>query len=312
MIISLSLNPCIDKSAWVARFQLDAPNRIRVERLDVGGKGVNVARVVKALGGEEWLAGFDYAGNPVARAMEAEGVRHRLLPLPGRLRENMKLKETKTGRTIEISEAGAEATEKDVAFVLDAVLSALRPGDWVTLSGSLPPGVGADTYRRFCQAVQEKGGLAAVDCDGIALREALQAKPALIKPNAQEFFALTGVDPMQEKETLNACQKLLCQGVGRICLSRGGEGAWLVSGDGVWQCPAAQVEALGTQGAGDTLLAGLLVALSRGADNGEALRFASAAAGASVMRPGTLLCRREDAQALLPGLRAKKISVPFE
>ena len=302
MIFAVSLNPCVDKTASIPRFDPDAPNRVRVERMDLGGKGVNVARVVCALGGEGTLVGFDYHGSPVAAAMAREDVPCCLAPLPGDLRVNMKLKETETGRTIEISERGAEATEDAIKSVTATLLSLAGPGDWVALSGSLPPGVGEDTYARLVQAVQDRGCFAAADCDGPALRAALEARPALIKPNAQEFQALTGVDPSEESAAVSACRALIGRGIGAVCLSRGGDGALIVNGQGAWRCKAAPVIPQGTQGAGDTMLAALLLAFVRGMEAGEALRFASAAAGASVARPGTLLCRREAVLALLDAL----------
>ena len=299
MITVLSLNPSVDKTAVLPRLRLDAPNRIRVERTDLGGKGVNVARALKALGTECRLIGFDYDGKPVKKGLDAAGVEHHLLPLSGALRVNLKLREEEAGRTVEINEAGAAVTEADMARIADALDHLCMPGEWAALSGSLPPGAPPDTYAALCAQLKQAGCLVAADCDGEPLRRVIEARPDLIKPNAQEFFALTGADSRDEAAARAACDALMARGVGMICLSMGGEGARLYTKKGVFACPAAPVQPLGTQGAGDTLLAGLLSALSRGDGAPAALRFASAAAGASVMRPGTLLCRMEDIQALL-------------
>lgn len=302
MIYALSLNPCMDKTAALPVFTPDAPNRVTVERLDVGGKGVNVAMAVHALGAPVTLTGFDYTGGPVQAAMARAGVPARLLPLKGELRVNMKLRETETGRTLEINERGVEVSPEELRQVRDMLLSLVRPGDWVSLSGSLPPGAAPDTYARLCTALREKGCLTAADCDGPALRAAVEARPSLIKPNAQEFFALTNVAPSDEGAALAACRELVRGGVGRVCLSRGPDGALLATARGAWRCSAAPVPVRGVQGAGDSMLAALLTAFSQGMGEGDALRFASAAAGASVMRPGTLLCRREDAETILSAL----------
>lgn len=299
MICAVCLNPCLDKSASLPRFQLDAPNRIAMERMDVGGKGVNVARVIKELGGDGLLVGFDYQGGPIERAMEEEKVPCRLQRVPGALRVNMKLRETETGRTLEINEQGAEISGRDMARMEETLLSLIKPGDYVSLSGSLPYRAPRDAYARLCRGVKEKGAFAAVDCDGEALAAALAEKPDLIKPNAQEFRALTGADPLDRKKAVEACREMLGRGMGMVCLSLGSQGALLISKAGAWTCPAAPVPVLGAQGAGDSMLAALLVALSQGRSAGEALRFASAAAGASVSRPGTLLCQRADTIALM-------------
>ena len=308
MIFVLSMNPSWDKTASIARFQLDAPNRIQSERLDVGGKGVNVARVLRELGEETELIGFDFTGEPMKNAMAQEHVPCRLFPLNGEMRVNLKLRETETGRTIEINERGVNVTEEQIKTVLHGLLDAAKTDAWYVLTGSLPPGAPADTYRRFCGAIQAWGCAAAVDCDGEALREAVQAKPALIKPNIQEFCELTGIDPANKQALLDACRRLCFQGVGRVCLTWGGDGAWLVSEHGAWACGAARIEAQGTQGGGDTMLAALLAGLSRGMTDGEALRFASAAAAATVMRPGTLLCQCADLEALLPGITVQDLN----
>ena len=302
MIYAISLNPCLDKTAAVPRFSLDAPNRIQVERLDLGGKGVNVARVLAEMGGDGLLMGFDYAGEPVKKAMEKERIPAWLLPVAGDLRVNMKLRELESGRTIEINERGAEVSQAQLQQLTDELLRRCRPGDWVSLSGSLPPGAGTDTYAGLCRALKEKGCFVAVDCDGPALLAALEEGPALIKPNAQEFFALTGVPADDLPAALAACRKLHEKGVSMICLSRGEEGAVLSCKDGAYSCPAAPVPALGVQGAGDSMLAGLLIAFSRGENAKNALRYATAVAGSSVMRPGTLLGQRADAQRLLAQL----------
>ena len=308
MLYALSLNPSLDKTVSLPRFDPDAPNRVQVERLDVGGKGVNAARVIRALGGEGTLVGFDYRGRPVAQAMEREGVPAALIPLDGEMRVNMKLRETETGRTLEINEKGPSVTGDDLRRVRDALLERVRPGDWVSLSGSMPPGAPAETYAALCALLAEKGCFAAADCDGPALQAAIQARPALIKPNAQEFSALTGADADNQRETASACMELIEKGVRNICLSLGPKGAMLANAQGVWMCPAADVPVRGTQGAGDSMLGALLLAFERKMNPEEALRFASAAAAASIMRPGTLLCQREDAEALLKALpKAEKV-----
>lgn len=302
MIYVLSLNPCLDKTASLPRFSPDAPNRIQPERQDIGGKGINVARVLQEMGGEGLLFSFDYAGAPIRAALEREHVPALLFPVPGELRVNLKLRETEGGRTIEISERGQTISAAALQAMEQALLTRCRPGDWVALSGSLPPGAPPDTYARLCRLLKERGCRAAVDCDGPALRQALETGPALLKPNAQEFFALTGADAYDPSAARAACRALHEGGVGMICLSLGEKGAVLSAGETAYFCPAAPVQALGVQGAGDSLLAGLLLSLARGEAPSVALRYGTAAAGASVMRPGTLTGRREDADLLLSRL----------
>ncbi|MBR5110064.1 MAG: hypothetical protein IK099_07700 [Clostridia bacterium] len=301
MIFALAMNPCWDKTARIARFRLDAPNRIQAERTDVGGRGVDVARAAKELGGEAELIGFDFAGEPVKQAMEREHIASRLYPLPCDMRVRLNLRETDTGRTVEISEPGVTVRPDDLKAVLYGMLEAAVTGAWFVLSGSLPPGAPPDTYGRFCAAVQAWNCPVAVDCGGEALTEAVKAKPALLHTSVQEFCRLTGADPENETDALYACRRLCFQGVKRLCLAWGEKGAWLVSAKGAWACGAAKAEAGGSQRGGDAFLAALLIALSQGMADPEALRFASAAA--ALARAGAPLCRRE-IDALVPGLSA--------
>ena len=303
MIYILSLNPCTDKTLSLPQMDLDNPNRVLLERTDVGGKGVNVARVISALDGDGLLMGFDYAGKPVETAMNKEGVPCALFPVEGDMRVNLKIRETDRGRTVEINEKGVFHDAALLQQMEDTLLSRCLPGDYVALCGSLPNGAPKDYYAQLVAKLKEKGCFAAVDCDGEALDKALQSGPYLIKPNLPEFLALTNTKDTSLPALRQQCLSYHEKGVAMICLSLGPEGALLSTKDAAFFCPAADVPVLGTQGAGDSMLGGFLCALSKHKTLPEALQFASAAAGASIKQPGTLLCSREDTLALLPGLK---------
>lgn len=307
MMYILSLNPCMDKTLSLPQMDLDNPNRVLLERTDVGGKGVNVARVVSTLGGNGLLMGFDYVGKPVETVMKKEGVPCALLPVDGEMRVNLKIRETNIGRTVEINEKGVFHDADLLQQMENALLDRCADGDYVALCGSLPNGAPRDFYGRLVKKLKEKGCFAAVDCDGEALEKALLAGPSLIKPNLPEFLALTGSCDTALPALLKECRAFHEKGVAMICLSLGPEGALLSTRDAAYFCPAADVPVLGTQGAGDSMLGGFLCALSMGKTLPESLQFASAAAGASIMRPGTLLCTKEDTDLLLSGLQAVSV-----
>ncbi len=308
MIYALSLNPCLDKSLSLEQFDVHNPNRVTLHRRDVGGKGVNVARVIYTLGGDVTLMGFDFENAPVRLAMEREGVPHRLLQVKGDMRVNLKIREEATRRTIEINEKGVPLSESALKDMENMLLGACEKGDHVSLSGSLPNGAPKDLYARLTQKLRAKGCFVALDCDGEAQRLALEAGPSLIKPNLPEFLALTGTQDAALPELLRLCRTYHRQGIGMICLSMGGEGALLSTDGEAYFCPAADVPVRGTQGAGDSMLGALLCALHRGENLPEALLFASAAANASVMREGTLLCTMDDTMALLPRMQVSPIT----
>lgn len=296
MISVLSLNPCYDKCLALPVLSRTTLNRAEVREVRLGGKGINVARVFSAFSADAVLVGFDYSGEPVRQAFSSL-LPCRLIKVDAQLRVNVRIEEA-SGHVIDINERGAFVTEEQLSALEDRLLCQCEKGDYVALCGSLPPGVPASAYARLCVRLREKGCFVAVDCDGAALQAAVSATPSLIKPNAPEFEALTGVSVRDRGAVLAACRALHAKGVGMVCLSLGALGALLSLPDRAFVCPAAAVEGKGTLGAGDSLLAGLLMALERGERPEEALRFASAVAGASVMLPGSKLCRREDALRL--------------
>lgn len=300
MIRCLCLNPSLDKTVSVPEFLPDAPNRVTPVRADVSGKGVNVAQAVLALGGAARLYAFDFRNAPLARKAREAGIPCTLIPTGEELRTNLKVWDEKARRTIEINEPGAKTAPERLEALLSAFLADCGAGDWAVLSGSIPPGVPTNVYRELCLALREKGCRVAADCDGEALRAVLTAGPDLIKPNEEEFARLTGLRGGDIGSLARACMKRNT----RVCLSLGPRGALLAGGESAFFCPAADVRVRSLQGAGDSMLAGLLTALEGGQSDSEALAFASAAAGASIALPGTLLCGREDAEALFPPLYA--------
>ena len=301
MIRCLSLNPCLDKTVSCPAFSPDQANRVTPLRSDLGGKGLNVARVLRALGAPVRVYAFDFAGSPVRSALDGEGIPSRLYARGAALRVNLKIRSEDTGRIIEINEAGAETDAAALQSLLSAFVDDCAPGDWGVLSGSLPPGADPGVYREVCRRIHQKGCYAAVDCDGEALSLALEAGPDLIKPNREEFARL--IQNKNEREWPAALRALHTEKkAGRVCLSLGADGALLSLPGKLLFCPAAAVPVQSTTGAGDSMLAGLLYALSRGMSDAEALCLSAAAAGATVMREGTLLCRRQDALRILPTL----------
>lgn len=303
MIRCLCLNPSLDKTVSVPEFSLKAPNRVTPVRADVSGKGVNVAQAILSLGGQALLYAFDFADSPVARKAQQAGIPCRLIPTEENLRVNLKLWEEKNRRTIEINEPGAVIPLKQQEALLTRFLEDCGPGDWAVLSGSIPPGMEKTVYRELCFALLEKGCRVAADCDGDALKAVLEARPYLIKPNEEEFSRLVGLRGHDLTALAKACRTLTGQGI-RVCLSMGPMGALLAGKEAALFCPAADVTVRSLQGAGDSMLAGLLAALERGSTEAEALAYASAAAGASIALPGTLLCGREDTESLYPSLYA--------
>ena len=311
MILSLCLNPCIDRTASCPVFDPDSANRISTVRQDVGGKGINTAIALRNLGGEaeavvlvpeesrSFLLAY-LSGHPFP-VLE--------VPVPGRLRVNLKIR-TQDGKTIEINEEGAPTAADAQKRAEDLLLSRASGSFMVLLTGSLPPGVPAGYYARLVAALKQRGVPCAVDADGEVLRLALKEKPALIKPNLQEFARLTGQTPASPLDAGRMADRLRLEtGCGAVCLSLGAEGAVLAARDGCFYAPAVPVAVQSLHGAGDSMLAALCLKAETVGFGAEALRFASAAAAATIRLSGTQMCTLEDTLLLLRDARCEPLAL---
>jgi len=306
-IVTLTLNPCIDESASVDRVVPDRKLRCGPPRYEPGGGGVNVARAIRKLGGEA-LAVFPAggaAGELLRSLLSAEGVPQRVIPIAGWTRESFNVTETSTGRQFRFVLPGPELTaaEQEACF---AELAALRPfPELVVASGSLPPGVPLDAYARVARLVRERGSRFCLDTSGDAARPALEEGVFLLKPSLREFLHLTGLADAEEPHLVAECRRWIelrrCE---VVVLSLGAAGVLLVDNAGAERLPSPTVPVRSTVGAGDSMLAGILLRLRQGRPLREAVLFGIAAGAATVMNPGTELCHREDAERLFARMEA--------
>ncbi|WP_082177761.1 1-phosphofructokinase family hexose kinase [Arthrobacter sp. RIT-PI-e] len=298
MILTLTANPSMDRTVT-----LDAPlNRGAVQRAtsvvqETGGKGVNVSRAL-AMSGIRTLAvlpGDD--DDAVLAGLRAAAVDFRNVPVGTGLRTNTAITEA-DGTTTKINEPGPELSPAQIEALLDAVVAESSGADWVILAGSLPPGVPSTFYTRITAAVREAHGasapLVAVDSSGEPLIEAAAGVPApdLLKPNAEELSELTGIGTGDELErdhelAARACAVLITAGVGAVLATLGSEGALLVTSAGAWHAVHPPVTARSTVGAGDSALAGYLLAHCAGELPENCLRQAVAHGSAAASLPGS-------------------------
>ncbi len=300
-IVTLTMNPALDKSAEVELVVPEDKLRCERPRFDAGGGGINVARAVTTLGGEAaalFPAG-GRSGELLAELLEKEGVPNRQIPIANDTRENLIICETETGQQFRFGMPGPELTEKEVERTLDA-LSEMDPApEFLVLSGSLPPGVPVDFYQQVAALGRKRGSKVIVDTHGNALRQALDAHPFLIKPNIRELGQLAGENMESDAQIEAAACKLLDDNACDVCVvSLGAGGALWVSKEGTHRLRAPTVHIRSKVGAGDCTIAGFVLALSRGWTEKQVLAFGVAAGAAAVMTSGTELCRREDVERL--------------
>lgn len=295
MIVTLTAHPSLDRT-----ITLDGPLRpgdvqaAAGAREDAGGKGVNVSRVIAAAG-LETLAVLPLApGDPYAAALAAAGIATRPVPVHGHVRANLTITDP-AGVTTKLNLPGAELTTTDAASVVRAVVEVSRGARWLVLAGSLPPGVADDFYVDLIAAVRSAHGadapLIAVDTSGPALTAVVaRGRPDLIKPNDEELAELTS-RTLPDGELVSAVSavagELVPRRVAAALVTLGASGAVLITADGTWAATPPEIRVVSTVGAGDSSLAGYLLAQAAGAAPDACLRSAVRYGAAAASLPGT-------------------------
>jgi 6-phosphofructokinase 2 len=300
-IVTLTMNPAVDQSVETARVLPDRKVRCSALRIDPGGGGLNVARAIHELGGRAlalYPAG-GAAGQLLRELLDATGIDHQPIPITGRTRENLTVSETETTSQFRFVLPGPALRREEWERCLER-LSAVEPGPrFVVASGSLPPGVPEDFYVRVAAVARACGARAVLDTSGEALRRGVEGGVYLLKPNLRELRHLAGAALHDEAEQERAARALIDTGKAElVVVSLGAAGALLVTAALSERIRAPAVPIRSRIGAGDCMVAGMVLGLARGDELRRAARRGIAAGTAAVMTPGTELCRRADAEGL--------------
>ena len=297
-IVTLTVNPALDIASTADAVRPTHKIRTRDERYDAGGGGVNVARVLHALGGDvqALLLVGDVTGQLIGELLDAEHVAWRAVPIGGRTRISYTVHEV-GGAEYRFVPPGPQVQDAEWRALLDRL--GTLDADWIVASGSLPPGVPDDFYARAARDAQANGRKFALDSSGAALRAALGQGVDLLKLSLGELEFLQGHPVPDAAAQEREVTALLKAGAARaIAVSLGGDGALLATADGLWREAAAPVAVRSAVGAGDSFLAGLVLALAGNESAPHALRMGTATAAVAVSQYGTALVRREDVMAL--------------
>lgn len=300
MILTLTMNPSVDRTASLpAPLAIGGVNRIAEIDDSPGGKGVNVARVVAA-GGVPARAVFPAeADDPFVAMCAATGVSTTVVPAGGAVRVNLTVADPE-GTTTKINAPGPELGPASCERVRTTLAELARDATWVVLCGSLPRGVPAAFYADLVTELRGAGARVAVDTSDAPLA-ALAARlpgaaPDLVKPNGEELGQLAGVDGVELERraaggdlapVVETARALRDRGVGAALVTLGGAGAVLVDDDEAWFAHAPEVRVRSTVGAGDSSLAGYLLAEARGLPPSERLTWAVCHGSVAASLPGT-------------------------
>ena len=300
MIVTLTMNPALDIATSTPRVEPTHKLRCTPPRYDPGGGGINVARAVHALGGEA-VAIFPVggaAGEMIRYMLDQEGVAYEAVPITGFTRESLAVEERATGKQFRFILPGPEIGERDQERCLDQLALQAARAEYIVASGSLPLGVPDDFYARVATLAKSLGTPLALDTSGAALKQA-GGGIYLLKPSLRELQDLVGRDIRSKRDQEQAVRQVIAEGRSEIVVvSLGNEGALLATANRIERFPAIPIEARGSIGAGDSMLAGIVLGLSRGLSLHDAVRFGMAAGAAALFGFGTELCRRTDVDHL--------------
>ncbi|MCW2886168.1 MAG: 1-phosphofructokinase [Streptosporangiaceae bacterium] len=292
MIVTLTLNPSLDRAIEVDRLVRGSMIRTRSARLDPGGKGVNVSRALLAndVASRAVVTAGGSDGDQFIHLLEAERIAVRAVRVAGRTRSNVTIVEPQ-GVITKLNEPGGALSRPELDQIAEAVLSEAEAASWVVACGSLPPGVPSEIYAELCRCFAAGGTQVAVDTSGPPLLAAVDAGAVLIKPNREELSEAVGRPLNRLTDVVQAAEELRDRGAGQVLASLGANGAVLVDDDGVTVGEAHVAAPQSTVGAGDALLAGFLAAGARGA---EALAEGLAWGAAAVRLPASRMPRPQD------------------
>jgi len=305
-IVTLTMNPAIDVNTQVQHVVAERKLRCGPARHEPGGGGINVSRAIRKLGGQS-LAIYPcggWTGRMLENLLSAEELDQQVLPVQEACRQNFTVMEKSTSRLYRFVSPGPRLSQAEWRKCLEAVERLEGKVKYVVASGSLPVGVPEDFYRQLASRLKGRRVQVIVDTKGEALRQAAAEGVFLLKPNIDELRQLAGRELTDEVAQEKAARQLIELGKSEVVLvSLGAGGLLLVTKDGSERVAAPPVPIRSRAGAGDSMVAGVVLGLSRDYTLAQAVRFGVAAGSAAVMTPGTELCRRQDAERLYEQMR---------
>lgn len=304
-IYTLTLNPAVDRELTVPEIEFDTVLRASAWRVDFGGKGFNVSRMLKSLGSPSTALGFagGKSGELLQEGLESLGIGTDFVWVEGETRINVSIVPASHDRYIKANEPGPTISASEQDSLLEKVRQLSQKGDWWILAGSLPPGVDAGFYAQLIEIIQKSGAQTLLDTSGDALGLGCQASPFLTKPNDIEIQKITGMPVNTDAEIIAAAQALRDMGVVNVVVSRGKEGAMLITDSECWLVESPRIEERNPIGAGDSLVGGLVWGLSEKLPLVKALSWGVACGAAAASLSGTEIGSRELVERLFQDVK---------
>lgn len=306
-IVTITFSPSIDKSTSVAELISEKKLKCAPPKLEAGGGGVNIARAIKKLGGVATAVfpSGGYTGKFFNYLLKKEEVPTVIIEVENETKENFVVLEEFTSKQYRFGMPSNALSLEEVNQILYAVSNIKNP-KFIIASGSLPPGVPVDIYADLSKIAKKSGAKFIVDTSGEALKHAFNEGAYLIKPNLLELATLAGLEKIEVKDVERVAKELINKNTCEvIVVSLGADGAMLITKNEAHLVEAPKVEAKSTVGAGDSMVAGMVYALSKGFSFEKVLQYGVACGSAATMNRGTELCKKEDVEVLMSVIRGQ-------
>ena len=309
MIITVTLNPAVDQTLVLEKLTLGDTNRVRDSRIDPGGKGINVSRVLRVLGRESMAAGLapGSLGRFVEHSLLEQGILCDFVHTRGQTRTNLTVVDESVHETTLLSYPGPEADPRHITTLETRLRRYLSPGDWLVVAGSIPPSIDVETYARLIHLGRQAGANTVLDADAEALEAGLTGTPDLVKANHHEAERLLHCDLESDDAIIDATHAMRALGPRTAVITAAGHGAAAVDDESAWWAWPPPTTVVSSIGAGDSLLAGMLMKLEDGANTEEALRWGTAAGAAACLTAGTQLCSKEEVLRAVPLVHIEQV-----
>jgi 1-phosphofructokinase family hexose kinase len=309
MIYTLTLNPAVDRELTVPIIEFDSVLRASESRIDYGGKGFNVSRLLKGMNEPSTAVGFlgGNAGELLQKGLQSLGIDTDFVWISEETRTNSSIVTQSHDHYIKVNEKGPLVPEAKQKELLDKIDSLAKRGDWWVLAGSLPPGIAHDFYARIVNVLNRHEAYAILDTSGESLKLGCKEKPYLVKPNAEEAHVLTGLSMETPAEIALAAAEIRRLGPENLVVSMGKAGALLHTSEGIWLAHSPKIQEKNPIGAGDSMVGGLVWALTQGIALREALGWGIASGAATASLPGTEVGARPLIEELFSQVRFERL-----
>jgi len=310
MIVTITLNPTIDRTITVHGLVLDEANRWTSLRLYAGGKGIDVSRTIHEMGGKTIAYGFigGATGRTVEILLDEEGVPFSFTPIQQETRTNFIIADTKNNLQTRIDAPGPRISKRELERFEDRLRRIDPRPDMMVIGGSVPPGIPTNIYYDIVTRCKNSKARCILDSAGQWLKEGIKAKPYLIKPNIREAEELLDTELPTEEAIIKATLNLVEMGIEIASISRGKDGIIAATKKSIVKAVSPPLRVVSAVGAGDCTIAGLALKLAYGEPLIEACRLAVAMGAAAVLTPGTELAHRADVEKLLPQIEVTEMT----